>query len=274
MLQVTQQIWAKSEPVRKQLWLHWHHRAGQKVPIFLVGCGRSGTNMISDRLGRSWEIELYNEDHPAAFDNYYLKDLATIETLVQENHANAVLFKPIRDTYQTNLLLSHFANAKAIFVIRHYDDVINSAMKKFGVIHWMSQVKGWLADDFAEFSASPPSDASKDFIRSRYNDGLNPESGAALFWWFRNHLFFDLGLDQNENVRLVQYEAVVSEAQKELSSLCEFLEIKFQPSMVENVRTSSVRRDSRPLLDAQIRQDCEELWCRLLNCVHDQRAKD
>ena len=46
---------------------------------FIVGCGRSGTNMLADLFSRSWRVELFNEDHPAAFENRRLLPFQQIE---------------------------------------------------------------------------------------------------------------------------------------------------------------------------------------------------
>jgi hypothetical protein len=223
--------------------------------------------MLSKRLARSWAIDIYNEDHPAAFEDYYLKDFTTLEQLIQGSDASLVLFKPIRDTYQINRLLSHFPNAKGIFMIRHYGDVINSGMKRFGADHWLKQVKTWLATDFAEFSIAPPRQETKDFVRSRYTPTITPESGAALFWWFRNQQFFDLECHTNEHIRLAQYERIVSNPDQEVAALCDFLGIKFHPDATDGIRPTSVRRDNPPILDEQIEQDCHQLWQRLLSCL-------
>jgi hypothetical protein len=267
MRQYVTQLWSSSQPTRRKLWLRWNNPEQRSSPVFLVGCGRSGTNMIGKRLARSWQIDIYNEDHPAAFDDYYLKDFSTLEHLIQCSAANLVLFKPIRDTYQINRLLSHFPDAKSIFVIRHYSDVINSGMKRFGADHWLEQVQTWLATDFAEFSIAPPKAETKDFVRSRYTPAITPESGAAVFWWFRNQLFFDLECHTNEHIRLVQYERIVSNPDQEMAELCRFLGIRFHADATDGIRPTSVRRDSQPVLDEQIEQDCQNLWERLMDCL-------
>src|SRR5688500_17650022 len=60
--------------VRRSLWRRWHNPRAVSMSVFLIGCGRSGTNMVTRRLARSWQVDFYNEDHPAAFENYLLRD--------------------------------------------------------------------------------------------------------------------------------------------------------------------------------------------------------
>ena len=150
-------------------------------PIFLVGCGRSGTSMLVFRLEKSWQIELFNENHPAAFQNFRIRDLATIEEVIDRSYAGLALFKPILSTPQTPILLSYFPTSWAVFVFRHYCDVINSSIKRFGLMSRPDHVNAWVNDDFAEFGAYQPPEKTKELIRSLWEPTLSPETGAALY---------------------------------------------------------------------------------------------
>jgi hypothetical protein len=108
---------------------------------------------------------------------------------------------------------------------------------------------------------------NKEFVRSRCTSSLSPASGAALFWWFRNQLFFDLGCHANSRIRLVQYEKVVSDPEQEVEALCNFLGVKLHPVSTDGIHATSVGRNRQPLLDAQIEQDCEDLLQRLMDAL-------
>ena len=246
--------------LQRNILRRWHNRTGYSVPAFLVGCNRSGTSMLVFQLSRTWQVRLYNEWDPAAFENWRLRDLSVIEGLVKSSHAPITLFKPICDTYRTHVLLSRFPTAKVLFAFRHYDDVVNASLEGR---HWDRTVTGWVSTDFAEFSTMPAPEETRQFISSRWTPSLNRASGAALYWAFRNRLFFDLHLDQREDVRAVKYEAVVFEPRKELESLCEFLGIQFHRRMAEGIFSSDVKGNPPPAIDEQIRADCEDLWQRL-----------
>jgi hypothetical protein len=249
--------------LRRRIWQRWKNPAGFAVPAFLVGCGRSGTSMLVYHLSKSWQTELYNEDNPAAFNKWRLKDFALIEDLVKSSNARVVLFKPILDTYQIRNFLTHFPSSRAIFAFRYYDDVINSSIKRFGVMNRINHVNVWIEEDFREFSEAPPPEATKEFIRERWNPTLSPESGAALYWLFQNRLFLDLGLDREERVKLVRYESVAADPFNEFQSLCQFLGIDFDPKISEGVFSSSIKRDPAPNIDPCIREECEALWKQL-----------
>ncbi len=223
--------------------------------------------MIVHHLSRSWRTELYNEDNPAAFELWRLRDLSIIEELIDRSQAQWVLFKPILDTYQTQILLSRFPNAKFIFVFRHYDDVINSSLKRFGRQNRIRNVNNWINNDFGEFRKVPPPEKTKALIRSLWKPSLNQEAGGALYWLFQNRLFYDLDLDQNERVKLVRYESVVSNPDGEFKSLCQFLNLEFEPQITNGIFSSSIKRSDPPEVDPEIRAACEELWLDLCRQV-------
>jgi len=248
---------------RKRLRQRLQNPSGKSRPVFLVGCGRSGTSMLVYHLARSWRVELYNEDHPAAFERWRLRDLSVLDSLLEQSYAPLVLFKPILDTHRTRLLLARFPEAKVIFAFRHYTDVINSSLKRFGIENRINHVRGWMNEDFAEFATAPPPPKTQAFIRSLWNPALSPESGAALYWLFYNRLYFDLGLKQEARVKLVRYESVVANSQPEFQALCQFLGIPFEPQMVEGIFASSVKQAELPNLDPAVRRACDALWQQL-----------
>ena len=251
------------QEVRKRMWQQWENPMRHTRPAFLVGCGRSGTSMLVYHLGKSWRVDLYNENNPAAFQNFRLRDLSVIEDLVQRSFARVALFKPILNTTETLALLDRFPDARVIFTFRHYSDVINSSIKKFGVMNRIGHVKAWIEEDFGEFTAYPPPEETKIYIRSNWTAGMSPESGAALYWLFYNRLYFDQQLDQNERVLLVGYESLVSKPEREFRRICQFLDIEFDPRFIEGVFASSVKHAMPANIAPVIQKECDELWIRL-----------
>lgn len=233
---------------------------GVSVPIFLVGCGRSGTSMFIWQLEKSWQIELYNEDHPAAFDVYRLRGYDVVESLVEKSTAPFTLFKPILDTVQTMSLLNHFPGSKAIFAFRHFTDVINSSLKKFGTYNRINHVRGWIMEDFAEFAVCPPPEATKAVVRELWQEDLSPEEGAALYWLFYNRLYYDLGLHDDPRTILIRYETLVTQPREQFEKVIAFLEAEFEEKMVEGVHARSINKNDPPPLRPAIMSACDALY--------------
>lgn len=249
--------------LRKKIWQRLKNPRKITKPAFVVGSGRSGTSMLIFQLAKSWEIDLYNENHPKAFRNWRLRNLSEIEGLVEQSSARITLFKPILNTPQTPDLLVKFPDSKILFAFRHYHDVINSSIKKFGLLNRLDHVRKWIEEDFSEFSHYPPPETTKEAICSLWLPELGYEDGAALYWLFYNRLFLDLNLDQEERVLLVKYEAVVSQPEAEFKRICEFLELSFESKMIEGIHASSIHRDSIPTLDSRIENACNLVWLNL-----------
>lgn len=257
---VQNRLLAKQNEMRKDKLRRRHNPSGVSLPIFLVGCGRSGTSMFIWQLDKSWQIKLYNEDHPAAFDEYRLRDFRVVARLTQESIAPFTLFKPILDTVQTMELLDHFPGSKAIFAFRHYTDVINSSLKKFGTYNRINHVKGWMTEDFAEFAVCPPPEASKEVVRVLWANDLSPEEGAALYWLFYNRLYYDLGLHDDPRTILIRYETLVTEPREQFEKVIAFLGAEFEEKMVEGVHARSINKNDPPPLRPAIMTACEELY--------------
>jgi len=251
---------AKQDEFKKTIQRRLHNPEGKSAPVFLVGCGRSGTSMLVWQMEKSWQVELYNEDHPAAFDVYRLREFEVIEALVQRSQAPFTLLKPILDTVQTPTLLSHFPGSKAIFAFRYYTDVINSSLKKFGTYNRINHVRGWMEEDFAEFAVAPPPVETQAFIRSLWQEDLSPQEGAALYWLFYNRLYYDLGLNEDGRVHLVCYEQLVTEPRIQFEAIVSFLGAEFEEQMVEGIFASSINKNDAPILNEQIQTACDQLY--------------
>ncbi|MCI0549849.1 MAG: sulfotransferase [Anaerolineae bacterium] len=230
------------------------------IPVFLVGCGRSGTSMVLRSLGKSYKVEIYNETHSSAFERFRLKDFGIIEQLNNVGYAKIKLYKPILDTHMAVEYLSGFPSAKIIFMYRHYSDVISSSIRYFGVDNWPSRVVRWIDNDFEEFASAPPPNETKHRIRSLWANRLSAESSIALYWLFYNRLYIDLGLNQNPNVILINYENIVTRSDVEFHNLCRFLGVEYSQNMSKGMFATSIKHNSVRNLDETIKIECENLW--------------
>lgn len=248
---------------RKYFWQRLHNPSRRTLPAFVVGCGRSGTSMLLHHLGRSWAVDPYNENQAAAFEKFRLRPLDEIEKLVERSYAQVALFKPVLCTPHSCQYLTKFPNARLIFVYRHYDDVVNSSLKRFGEADRLAHVNAWVADDFSEFAPFQPPALTKAIVCELWKPSLSPESAAALYWLFYNRLYFDLGLHQEKRAKLLGYESLVANAGLEIREACLFLGIKFEPIMASGVFSTSVGRDQSPPIEPAIKSACETLWQQL-----------
>src|SRR3972149_1146751 len=107
------------------------HPTTKKLPVFVVGCNRSGTNMVCAALGKSphgWAYQ--GSEFSLAFNGSYLRADRIIEWLIRRTPAPIVSFGSILDSQFTDDLLSRFEGARAIWGYRRYEDVANSCVRR------------------------------------------------------------------------------------------------------------------------------------------------
>lgn len=250
----------------KWRWRHAHRVAPMATPVFLVGLQRSGTNMLVRGLERSPEFEVRNENDRAAFVRFRLRPDPVIRDLVERSGHRYVLFKPLCDSHRTAELLDRLGTpspGRAIWVYRDVDDRARSAIAKFGSANLVALRKIALGQGQALWQAGGLSTRGLELLRSLDYDRMTPESASALFWYLRNSLYFELGLDERNDVTLVSYDALVENAERQMRFLCSFLALHYDPRFASHV--SRRRPGSRvPLdIDGEIRRRCDDLRARL-----------
>src|SRR5579864_600123 len=195
-------------------WRRSHPRApGLATPVYLVGLQRSGTNMLARGLDIAPEFEVHNENDRAVFDHFLLRDDDVVRRVVLASRHEYVLFKPLCDSHRVDHLLDSLATpspGRAIWAYRDVDGRVRSAVSKFGrnnllVLRDIAAGKGanmWQAQRLSHSTLDEI--ASYDYVT------MTPETAAALFWWIRNGLYFEAGLDRREDVLLASYQDMLS----------------------------------------------------------------
>ena len=91
--------WMRS--LQKSVYQRMYPANAQTIPVFVVGCQRSGTNMflkVIDKPNSTWT---YNEGTNAAFLNYRTRSLETLDALIHKTRARHIVFKPLCDSQWT-----------------------------------------------------------------------------------------------------------------------------------------------------------------------------
>jgi len=256
-------IKSKTRTLLKPVYQSVTNRAGDSVPVFLTGCGRSGTNFLVSQLDRFWNVELFNEADARAFEKWRLRDFSEVRKLVSRSFAEYVLFKPINDTYRMTRLLEEFPDAKIIFQYRHYNDVVNSILRgPFGSRKHL--VGDWVNGGFQEFSRYPPTRETQNELKALYRKDLDDASASALYWWLQNRFLFDQHLEADPRVLMIGYEHMVTDAKAAFASACTFLGLEFSPKVLRRVSHSSLKKNREPYLEERIKEKCTEMMMRIL----------
>ena len=100
-------------------------------------------------------------------------------------------------------------------------------------------------------------------VREHYSEDLDNNSAQALFWYYRNQLFFDKNFDEDSRVLLIKYEPFVSEPLNYLDSIVRFVGLEADPNLVKTVHRSSIRKNEPPEIAANIVALCDGMRDRL-----------
>lgn len=260
--------------LRKRRWRAAHSVAPNATPVYLVGVQRSGTNMLVRGLERSPEFELRNENDGDAFQRFQLRPDPVIRELVMRSGHRYVLFKPLCDSHRTGQILDGLGTpspGRAIWAYRSVDGRVRSALAKFGTnnLDVLTEIAAGRGRD--RWQARGLSADNLALIESFDYPVMTPESAASLFWYVRNALYFEQGLDGRDDVALASYDRFLADPDHNMRALCGFLDFPFHPALAAHIEPRDAP-ERRPLqIDPVIRSHCDRLTARL-DAALDARA--
>jgi hypothetical protein len=253
--------------IRKTWWrLAQRDQRTPPAPLFLVGVQRSGTNLLAHGLDELPEFQIYNEGNTKAFENYRIRALPTIEALVEKGGAKFVLFKPLCDSHRIADILDALGTpspGRAIWAYRDVRGRVRSAVQKFGPANLdaLRRIASGAGEGMWQSGGLGPE--KLELIRGFDYERMSPESASALFWYLRNSLFFDLGLDRRDDIILASYHAMVGEPERAMRALCGALGFAYQPALIAHIDARSTRVAPSLDLDSRIATLCDDLEERL-----------
>ncbi len=257
---------------RRAAWAARNDCSPNARPIFIVGLQRSGTNMLLRAFSEAPEAEIHNESgNSRAFERWHLREDEVVRSLVRHSRHRCIVFKALEDSHRVVHLMDELSTApgRTIWIYRHVADRVTSVYAK-----WPGTA-GYLGKRIADGVRSTTAGLSDEhlaLVESLDPDALSPASGAALYWFVRNALFFDLGLDQRSDVALVSYERFVADPVPQMRRLCELAGIPFRPRMVHGVARRPPPTTAELEIDPRIGEWCVDLLGRLDTEVERQES--
>ncbi len=242
------------------------HPTKEKLPVFIVGCNRSGTNMVCGAIGKSPHGWDYRESaFSIAFNGYYLRQDGIIDRLIRHTPAPIISFGSILDSQYTDDLISQFEGARAIWVYRRYEDVANSCAR----MQWGPTLKdlvSWVARGELERLGARGKRITADTVQlfgELFREDISIEDGACLYWYMRNQLFFDLNLHMDPRVLIMQYEDTVLNKEKAFRRVFDFLGFPFDHAIIDGIFATSVGKHTLPDIDPDVQEVCDTLMTQL-----------
>ena len=240
-----------------------HTIAPSAMPLFLIGAQRSGTTMLLRALGSSKEVEVHNESDSRVFERFRLRSLDTVREIVESSQHRVVAFKPLCDSHRVVELLEDVGSCtrgRAVWMFRSPAGRVRSTVGKFGPRELLVLRAIAVGEAGLGWEAEGLSSEGLDLIRSFDLNTMTDMSAAALFWYVRNRLVFELGLDARPDVTVVHYDALVERPAESLRALCGFVGIEYNPWLHDRIvpRQSSVS-EMPSAVDERIVTLCNDL---------------
>lgn len=236
---------------------------GTSLPAvsFVAGVQRSGTNMLMDVLERSFATDVIHERDLRAFERFQMREPAVIRSLVEGSRGGHFIIKSLCELQHLTRLMEDFAPARTVWIVRDYNDVVNSMRLSFG--NQAKQVKRIAKDrDSDGWQGQGMSDATHALVEERVHPEITDASAAALIWYFRNQLFFDQGFDRDPRVLLVRYESLVTQPTLEFQRIFAFLDIPYRPWHSRKVVAHSIHKARQPEIEPAVRELCDVMTAR------------
>lgn len=245
---------------------------GDKQIFFVAGVHRSGTNMLMRVLERSWDTDVYLESDPRVFRDFIMRDSATVRRVIEESPARRVVVKALHEADNLTELLQAFGPAKLFWIYRSYDDVVNSSLKHWP--GWRNQLEDIIADPTsASWRGRGMTPETLALIKSHHHGELSDASAQALFWYYRNQLYYDQELAGDPRVLILKYEDLVQDPEPNVRDIAEFAAISANDEMIGLPSTSSIRKNPTPDIEPKVRDLCDAMTARLDQSWQDFRAR-
>jgi hypothetical protein len=214
--------------------------------------------MVMDVLERSMETDAYHERDPRAFDDYQMRDVSVIRSLIESSRFEYFIIKALCESQNLYRLMEDYRPSKSLWVVRNFDDTVNSMMISFP--GFKERIKLIAKDrNSCGWRGEGMSDETHELIREHVSESTNEATAAALKWYYRNILFFEQGLDVDDRVKLILYEKLVSCPDVEVKAIFDFLGIEFHPRVIRWVSPRSIRKRPTPDIAPDVREICEML---------------
>lgn len=238
--------------------------------------------MFVEVLDRDWRVKAFHEyapiNQPAVSRRPWrlrsaerwsirMRAVDEVASTLRAIHAPLVVVKPLVESQKAREILERIEFATCAWVFRHYRDVARSNIALFGADVNRVNLAPMLSLEPGNWRAERVAGDVRELIARHYSGDMDPVDGGALFWYARNRLFFDLGLDREARVLPLRYEDLVSTPERCLRAVYEHVGLSYPgPRVAAGIHTQSVGRGRDVSLSADIEAACSGLWDELCRC--------
>ena len=245
----------------------------QRKVVLIFGCQRSGTTMLQQSvLDRSWRVLIIEEHDSRVVGKHHepgetaWQDYATVLQRLRRAPFELVVAKPLVESDRATELMDAAEPVKAIWMLRHYDGVARSNVKRFGMDNPYRDLQPFCDGDLLDWRCRGAAEATRETVIELMSEGLSPLDAAALFWWARNQLYFEQHLGDDERIRIIRYEKACNRPEELVEALSDYVGIALPlHSIASKVRPQSDGPDVTDL-HPDVDSLCRRTWESFAGC--------
>lgn len=266
--------WQKYHRLRREVYQRLACRASTPKRILLiVGCQRSGTTLMGNILARDLRTAVLQEQSCiTGAATLRLKPYDEANRILQSLRAPFIIAKPLVESQWTPELLSAIAGSRALWMYRGYRDVVRSNVTRF---HSQIQgLRGAISGQPTSWRHERVSPRTRELLVRFFREDMRREDAAALGWYSRNILYFELGLDRHDRVMLCKYEDLVIFPTRTVNSVYHFVDVEPpRNELTRDVDSQSLGLGCDVEIDARISALCDELAMKLSSAYDAQQCR-
>ena len=246
-------------------------RPNERRVVLIFGCQRSGTTMLQQTfLDRSWRV-LILEEHDRRLvgpgpEETTWQEYSTVLGRIRRLPFEVVAAKPLVESASATALMDAADAVKAVWMLRHYPEVAQSNVSKFGMDNPYRDLQRIRSRDALDWRYRGTTEETWETVTTLLNRRLTPFDAAALFWWTRNQLYFDQRLWEDDRIRILRYERACKQPEEVIRSLSDHIGVALPlGSITPRVRALPLSPETRQF-DPDVELLCKKMWDSFEGC--------
>jgi hypothetical protein len=246
-------------------------RPDERRVVLIFGCQRSGTTMLQQTfLGRSWRVFILEEHDrrlvgPLPGETTW-QEYSIVLKRIRRLPFEVVAAKPLVESASATALMDAAGAVKAIWMLRHYPEVAQSNVSRFGMGNPYRDLEPIRSRDARDWRYRGATEETWKTVTALLNRSLTPFDAAALFWWTRNQLYFDQRLWEDDRIRILRYERACNQPDEVIRSLSDHIGLTLPlGSIAPRVRALPFLPETREF-DPDVERLCKKLWDSFEGC--------
>ena len=239
----------------------------EKRILFIIGCQRSGTTMMQKVFEKDLKSKVYGEFSKLSYWDPKKIRLNPMDQLKREFGKVSpplIVLKPLVETQNIDELLDYFPESKALWMFRNYKDVTASNLINFGPKNGINDLRPIVKGDPLNWRSEGASEQVRKVVSKYFSEDMKETDAAALFWYARNSLFFDLDMQNKPEIMMCRYDDLVKNPAEMVPEIYDFIDSPFPGGeIVKDINANSIGKGKDIKLNPEIEALCQGLQQRL-----------